>query len=87
MPDGALYSRGLRLMAKAASALRENDRSLNRIDLDGLRRVAAVSVRGHRFISALCLVQLVHRPYYGPTKFASMRCSRWRWSGSDGGES
>ncbi len=71
MSHGSLYRRGLQLITRAANALRVNDWSLNQIDPAGLRYVATISVRGHWFISAVCLVQLVYRPYYGATKYAA----------------
>ena len=58
-----------RLANRAASALGLNDRNLGQSDPDGLRYVTTISVRGHWFISVLCLFELAYRPHYGVTRF------------------
>ena len=66
MFDSTRWNRGSQLLRTAIGALRGNDWSLNRLDPDGLRRAATVSVWVHWFISATCLALLVYRPWYGP---------------------
>ena len=62
MPQGSLYSRLLRLVTRTTDALRVNDWTLNQIDPDGLRYVATISIRGHWFVAAIALIELVYRP-------------------------
>ena len=73
MHHGSLYSRVLRLVTKAADAFRANDWTLSRIDPDGLRYLATISVRGHWFIAAIALIELVYRPYldFGVVRYAT----------------
>ena len=47
-----------------------SDRTFNRIDPDGLRRVATILVWARRFVAAFCLVQLVYRPANWPDSYA-----------------
>ena len=63
MPHGYHYNRVLRLVTKAADAFRANDWTLSRIDPDGLRYLATISVRAHWFVVAVLLFELVYRPY------------------------
>ena len=63
-------SRGARMAAKLANAFRITDWTLNRIDPDGLRHVATVSVRVHWVVGAVVFFQVVYRPYYGTAVFA-----------------
>ena len=58
------WTRGLRLIRAAGGAFRVGDWTLNRIDPDGRRCVATVSVWVHGFAAA-CLLQLVYRPARG----------------------
>ena len=64
-------SRGRLLIAKAANALGASDSSLEQVDPDGLRFLTDVSVKAHWFVIAVCLVELVYRPYYGAAKFTA----------------
>ena len=63
MPHRSQHSRVLRLVARAADALRVNYWTLDQIDPDGLRYVATISVRAHWFVIAVLLFELVYRPY------------------------
>ena len=58
------------MAAKLANAFRITDWTLNRIDPDGLRHVATVSVRVHWFVGAVVFFQVMYRPYYGTAVFA-----------------
>ena len=73
MPHGIHHSRALQLVKRAAATFRVNDWTLNQIDLDGLRHVATMSVRGHWFIIAVLLFELVYRPYlyFGVDRYAT----------------
>ena len=73
MPHGRHHNRVLRLATKAADAFRTNDWTLSQIDPDGLKYVATTSVRGHWFIIALLLFELVYRPYldFGVARYAT----------------
>ena len=62
---------GSQLLRTAAGVFRVSDWTLNRIDPDGLRYVATVSVWAHWFIAATFLVLLVYRPWYGPGRYAA----------------
>ena len=64
MNNGSLYSRGRRVVARAANAFRVNDWTLNQIDPDGLRYVATVAIRVHWFFVAVLFVVLMYRPNY-----------------------
>ena len=66
-----MFDRGSQMIRAAAGALRVSDWTLNRIDPDGLRYVATVSVWIHWFVIAACFVLLVYRPLYGPPKYAA----------------
>ena len=72
MPHGSHYSRVLRLVTKATKAFRANDWTLRQIDPDGLKYVATTSVKGHWFIIAFLLFELVYRPYlyFGVARYA-----------------
>ena len=54
----------MRLITIVANVFRVNDWTLNRVDPDGLRYVATVSVWGRWFIGAVCAFLLVYRPLY-----------------------
>ena len=73
MPHGIHHIRILQLVRKATDAFRVNDWTLNQIDPDGLRHVATMSVRGHWFIIAVLLFELVYRPYlyFGVDRYAT----------------
>ena len=73
MPHGIHHSRALQLVKRAAATFRVNDWTLNQIDPDGLRHVATMSVRGHWFIIAVLLFELVYRPYlyFGVDRYAT----------------
>ena len=75
MPHGSLYSRVLQLVTKTTAAFRVNGWTLNQTDIDpdGLRHVATMSVRGHWFIIAVLLFELVYRPYlyFGVDRYAT----------------
>ena len=71
MSEGFPQGRGRRLLAGAAGALRVNDWMLNQEDPDGLRYVANISVWMHWFIGAVCLFELVYRPYYGVARYSA----------------
>ena len=58
------------MIDKMAGAFRVTDWTLNRIDPDGLRHVATVSVRVHWFIAAVVFLEVMYRPYYGTGTFA-----------------
>ena len=72
MPHGSHNSRVLQLVAKTTAAFRVNGWTLNQIDPDGLKYVATMSVRGHWFIIAVLLFELVYRPYlyFGVDRYA-----------------
>ena len=71
MPHGFHYSQLLRMVAKATGTFRANDWTLNRIDPDGLRYVATISVKAHWFMIAVLLFELAYRPYlyFGVARF------------------
>ena len=71
MNSGSRYSRGLKLVSRAASIFRASDWTVNRTDPDGLRRVATVSVWLHWFIAAFLLFQLMYRPSYEVEGYAA----------------
>ena len=73
MPHGSHYSRVLWPITKATDAFRANGWTINQIDPDGLKYVATTSVRGHWFIVALLLFELVYRPYlhFGVARYAA----------------
>ena len=72
MPHGSHNSRVLQLVAKTTAAFRVNGWTLNQIDPDGLKYVATMSVRGHWFVIAVLLFELVYRPYlyFGVARYA-----------------
>ena len=72
MPHGSHYSQGPQVVTKPTDAFRENDWTLNQIDPAGLRYVATMSVRGHWFVVAVLLFELVYRPYlyFGVARYA-----------------
>ena len=63
MPHGFHDIRVRQLVKSATAAFRVNDWALNRIDPDGLRYVATISVRAHWFVIAVLFFELVYRPY------------------------
>ena len=73
MPHGSHHNRVLQLVRKATVALQVNDWAFNQIDPDGLRYLAAISVRAHWFVVAVSLIELVYRPYlyFGVTRYAT----------------
>ena len=71
MIPGSRYSRGRQLVAKAAGVFWVSDWTINRIDPDGLRRVATVSVWIHWFAAAFLLFQLVYRPSQGLERYGA----------------
>ena len=68
-------NRGLQFLRTAADSFRVSEWTLNRTDLDGLRYVAIVSVWVHWFMDAMCFVQLVYRPWYGPERYGLVRAA------------
>ncbi len=72
MPHGSHNSRVLQLVTKTTDAFRVNGWTLNQIDPDGLKYVATMSVRGHWFVIAVLLFELVYRPYlyFGVARYA-----------------
>ncbi len=65
-----LSAQGMQLVSKAARALRVSDWAPSQIEPEGLRYVTSIAVAGHWFVIAVCLVELVYRPYYGLPRFA-----------------
>ena len=63
-------AQGMQLISKAAHALRVRDWTPGHLDPRGLRYVTSIAVAGHWFVIAVCLVELVSRPYYGLPRFA-----------------
>ena len=71
MSYGSYQSRSLRFFSKAANAFRVSDWTLDQFDPEGLRYVTAVSIRARWLVAALCLVELVYRPYYGAAVYGA----------------
>ena len=71
MPHGSHQIWLLRIIAKVAGTIRVSDWKHNRIDSDGLRYVATISVWAHWLTGALLLFELVYRPYsyFGVTHY------------------
>ena len=71
MTHGSHPSRLRRVFAEASHALQGNGWTLSQLDPDGLRYVAAVSVRAHWLIIAVLLFELAYRPYlyFGVARF------------------
>ena len=65
MTDGSLHNRGLQLVAKATGTVRMGDWSPDQFDPDGLQYLPKLLAGAHWCIVALCLVELLYRPYYG----------------------
>ena len=65
MSQSSRRSHSFRLVRTAASFFRLNDGTFNRIDPDGLRQVATVTVWIHWFAAAFIFFQMVYRPGYG----------------------
>ena len=65
-----LSAQGMQLVSKAARALKVSDWTPSQIEPEGLRYVTSIAVAGHWFVIAVCLVELVYRPYYGLPRFA-----------------
>ena len=61
-------------LRSAASTLRVRDWTLNKVDPDGLRSVASISVWLRWAITVMAVFQLFYRPYFGPVKFGCTRC-------------
>ena len=70
MSQASGLSRVLHPIRTAASVFRPSDRTFNRMDPDGLRRVATILVWARWFVAAFCLVQLVYRPVNWPESYA-----------------
>ena len=70
MFHGFHSAQGMQLISKAAHALRVSDWTPGYLDPEGLRYVTSIAVAGHWFVIAVCLVELVYRPYYGLPRFA-----------------
>ena len=70
MFNRVLSAQGMQLVSKAAHALRVSDWTPSQIEPEGLRYVTSIAVAGHWFVIAVCLVELVYRPYYGLPRFA-----------------
>ena len=58
-------------LSAVGGMFRVSDWTLNRIDPDGLRYVATVSVWAHWCIGAACLGMLVYRPWYGAGRYVA----------------
>ena len=71
MHHQAPHGRGRLAITKVASTLGIGDPSLEEIDPDGPRSLAAITVTGHWLVSVVCVVELVYRPYYGAASFAA----------------
>ena len=68
--------RASQLLGTAVSVFRVNDWTLSRVDPDGLRYVATVSVWIHWFVIAACFVLVFYRPPYGPPGYTvNWRCT------------
>ena len=63
MTHGSHRSRLRRVFTKAGDGLQGNGWTLRQLDPDGLRYVAAVSVRAHWFVIAVLLFEVAYRPY------------------------
>ena len=63
MTHGSHRSRLRRVFTKAGDALQGNGWTLRQLDPDGLRYVAAVSVRAHWLVIAVLLFEVAYRPY------------------------
>ena len=63
MTHGSHRSRLRRVFTKAGDALQGNGWTLRQLDQDGLRYVAAVSVRAHWLVIAVLLFEVAYRPY------------------------
>ena len=79
MSRGSRDNRGLQQTTKANDASRIRGWALNRIDPEGLRYLATISVRAHWFIAVIASIELVYRPYlvFGVGRYATMCCSCW----------
>ena len=64
-------NRGSQMIRAAAGAFRVSGWTLNRIDPDGLRYVATVSVWVHWFAIAAYFVLVFYRPPFGPPGYAA----------------
>ena len=71
MAPAARRHRNVDPIPGAAEGWWARDHSFRRIDPEGLRRVATVSVWLHWSAAAFCLFQLVYRPWYGPERYAA----------------
>ena len=63
MTHGSHRSRLRRVFTKAGDTLQGNGWTLRQLDPDGLRYVAAVSVRAHWLVIAVLLFEVAYRPY------------------------
>ena len=63
MTHGSHRSRLRRVFTKAGDTLQVNGWTLRQLDPDGLRYVAAVSVRAHWLVIAVLLFEVAYRPY------------------------
>ena len=66
-----MFDLGSRMIGAAARVLRASDWAINRMDPAGLRYLAAVSVRMHWFVIAVCFVLVVYRPPSGSPDYAA----------------
>ena len=73
MPHGFHNVRVRQLVKRATATFRVDDWALNRIDTDGLRYLATISVRANWFVAAIAVIELVYRPYldFGVARYAS----------------
>ena len=63
MSRGSHDNRRLQQTTEANDASRISRWALSRIDPDGLRYLATISVRAHWFIAVIAVIELVYRPY------------------------
>ena len=71
MSEASRQGRGLPLLGRAAATFRVRDWRPTEIDASGFRYVATISVRLHWLVYLLLLIELLHRPSYGPGVFGS----------------
>ena len=61
----------MRLLTAANDVFRVNEWTQNRLDQDGVRYLAAVSVWGRWFVSAVCIFLLVYRPLFALSTYTA----------------
>ena len=64
-----LHSQAFRWLATATNLLWVNDWTLYKLDSDGIRHVATISVWLRWIVFAMCLFQLVYRTDFGLAKY------------------